>query len=206
MEKPTPESFKLLTISAEKLPASMARRNEISEYATERARLLLGCYRTGDANDPATYVAAIAATLARYSEQIVTDVTHPVTGLPSKKSWLPTVKEVFDACEGLEDQIKQRFARERRVREQLAARAEEDRAKETKPTIEELKAKYGENFGLASASPRAGPQFKAPSWQGIASIYSADPSRIQRLINAADDQHAAACSCERSHFSTLGIE
>src|ERR1700733_10534882 len=96
MERPKAESFKLLTISAEKLPALMAQEAQISEYATERARLLLGCYRTGDANDPDTYVAAIAATLARYSAQIITDVTHPVTGLPSKKGWLPTVKEVFD--------------------------------------------------------------------------------------------------------------
>jgi hypothetical protein len=51
-------------------------------YAMQRARLLLGCYRTGEANDPETYVAAITATLARYSEAIITEVTHPATGLP----------------------------------------------------------------------------------------------------------------------------
>src|SRR6185437_886864 len=98
MEKPKAESFRLLTISVEKLPASMARQEAISNYAAARARLLLGCYRTGDANDPETYVAALTAILARYPEEVITAVTHPATGLPSMKSWLPTVKEVTDAC------------------------------------------------------------------------------------------------------------
>jgi hypothetical protein len=34
-----------------KLPASMARE-DLTSYAAMRAKLLLGCYRTGDANDP----------------------------------------------------------------------------------------------------------------------------------------------------------
>jgi len=157
MEKPEAKSFKPLTISVEKLPASMAQHARISEYATERARLLLGCYRTGDANDPDTYVAAIAATLARYSEAIITDVTHPVSGLPSKKSWLPTVKEVFDACEEHDERARHAIAREKRIKEQLAARAEEDRLKEQRPTLEQMKAKYGENWGLTPRGPKEDP-------------------------------------------------
>jgi hypothetical protein len=166
----------------------MGQQAQISSYATDRARLLLGCYRTGDANDPETYVAAIAATLARYSQQIITDVTHPVTGLPSKKGWLPTVKEVFDACEELDDASRQKVARERRIREQLAARAEQDRMAAEKPTLEQLKAKYGEDWGL-TPRPRTESTFKAPSWQAIASSYAANPTRLQRLIKAADDQN-----------------
>lgn len=192
MEKPSPESFRQLTTSVEKLPVSMGRQSQISQYATERARLLLGCYRSGDANDPETYVAAIAATLARYSEQIITDVTHPVSGLPSKKGWLPTVKEVFDACEELDDRIRQQFARERRVREQIAAREAEDRLKDHKPTLAQLKEKYGEDFGLTPAAPARPSSFKAPSWQGIVSIYQADPSRIQRLAKISDQWREAS--------------
>src|SRR6185312_14188698 len=95
MQNLNQQSFKPLTISAEQLPASMARNEALTSYAASRAKLLLGCYRTGDANDPATYVAAITA---RFPEEIITAVTHPATGLPSKKGWLPTVKEVHDAC------------------------------------------------------------------------------------------------------------
>jgi hypothetical protein len=132
--------------------------------------LLFGCYRRGDANDPDTYVAAIAATLARYSEQIITDVTHPVTGLPSKKSWLPTVKEVFDACEELDEKVRQAIARERRIREQFAAREEENRLKHQAPTIEQLQAKYGQNYGLTPHEQKKTSAFKTPSWQAIASM------------------------------------
>jgi hypothetical protein len=185
MEKPSTESWKQLTVSVEKLPASMGQHAKISAYATERAQLLLGCYRSGEANDPDTYVAAISATLARYSEQIITDVTHPVSGLPAKKSWLPTVKEVFDACELEADRDRQQTARERRIQEQFAAREEQDRLDAVKPSLEQLREKYGPNWGLTPNEPAKKSAFKAPSWQGIVSSYSTDPSRLQRLIKAA---------------------
>jgi hypothetical protein len=65
-DRPGAGSFKPLMTSAERLPASMdLEAAEAASYAAERARLLLGCYRTGDANDPETYVAAITAILSR---------------------------------------------------------------------------------------------------------------------------------------------
>lgn len=65
---------------------------------------MFGCYRKGDANDPDTYVAAVTMVLARYSAEIVTAVTDPYSGLPSRKSesgWtgMPDVADVKDACE-----------------------------------------------------------------------------------------------------------
>lgn len=169
MEKPSAQSFKQLATSVEKLPASMGR--QVSIYATQRAHLLLGCYRTGEANDPDTYVAAIAATLARYSEATITSVTHPVSGLPSKKSWLPTVKEVFDACEELADYDRQQIAREARVRAQLAEREAADKLAAHKPSFEELKAKYGENWGLTPRPPKPDSGFKAPTAEEIRAHY-----------------------------------
>lgn len=141
------KSFKPLTISVENLPASMARQEALTSYAAERARLLLGCYRTGDANDPETYVAAITAVLARYPENVVTEVTHPATGLPKKKGWLPTVKEVFDACEEAVEFSVQHAARLKRIQEQMEARAREDRGE--KPTMAQLKARFGETWGIS---------------------------------------------------------
>lgn len=146
MENRKTQSFKPLTISVESLPASMARQEELNSYAAERARLLFGCYRTGDANDPETYVAAITAILARYPEQVITEVTHPATGLPKKKGWLPTVKEVSDACdEAVEFSINHQ-ARLKRIQEQLEMREREDRGE--KPTLAHLKAKYGDDWGI----------------------------------------------------------
>lgn len=132
-------------------------------------------------------MAAIAATLARYSEQIITDVTHPVTGLPTRLSWLPTVKEVFDACEVEAVKVAHQVAREKRIDEQLAARAEEDRAAGSRPTKEYLKEKYGDNWGLTAPMPAASKSKPAPTWGEIVKIYAADPSRMARLVKRDSD-------------------
>lgn len=151
MENRKAQSFKPLTISPENLPASMARQESLTSYAAQRAKLLLGCYRTGDANDPETYVAAITAILARYPEQVITSVTHPATGLPSKKSWLPTVKEVTDACDDTLEPIVQNGLRLKRIKEQFEARERE--AKGERPTLEQLKEKYGPRWGISAVRP-----------------------------------------------------
>jgi hypothetical protein len=121
-----------------------------------RAKILLGCYRTGDANDPETYVAAITAILARYPEVVVTAVTHPVSGLPSKKGWLPTVKEVCDACDEAVEPIVQNELRLKRIKEQLETREREERGE--KPTLEQLKERFGGNWGLRRSEKEKVPE------------------------------------------------
>lgn len=156
MDYPDRKSFKQLTISVEKLPDSMARQAEISSYAAERARLLLGCYRTGDANDPETYVAAITAVLSRYSMPTITAVTHPVSGLPVEVKWLPSVSEVREACERAELPIRNQEAREKRIAAQMAERRQQDQEADNRPTYEYLKAKYMPNFGITDATVKTG--------------------------------------------------
>jgi hypothetical protein len=121
-------------------------------YATLRARLLLGCYRTGDANDADTYVSAIAATLAHFPEHVITQVTHPVLGLPSRCKWLPSVSEVREACDAIMEPIIEKRRHQERVENQFEERRTfyEERAR-PRPTLEQLKEKYGENFGLDPA-------------------------------------------------------
>ena len=68
-------------------------------YATERAELLFGCYRKGDANDPDAYVGAVAAVLSEYPAETIKFVTDPRTGIPSRVDWMPTVGEIKRACE-----------------------------------------------------------------------------------------------------------
>lgn len=73
-------------------------------YATERAKLMFGCYRRGDANDPDTYVAAVAMVLAKYPIEVIKSVTDPYSGLPGRKSeagWsgMPDVADVREACD-----------------------------------------------------------------------------------------------------------
>lgn len=78
-------------------------------------------------------------------------VTHPATGLPSKKSWLPTIKEVADACADAAIPIIERAKREKQLAEQFAARRFDDAIE--RPGREELEAKHGPNWGLTSLSP-----------------------------------------------------
>jgi hypothetical protein len=126
-------------------------------------------------------VAAVTAVLSHFPEEVITSVTHPVTGLPKKNSWLPTIKEVNDACNEAIEPIRQHEARLKRIKEQLEMREREDRGE--KPSLEQLKEKYGPNWGLTANEPAKKSTFKAPSWQEIASTYSADPSRLKRLLN-----------------------
>lgn len=90
----------------------------------ERARTMFGCYRKGDAHDPDTYVAAVAAVLAEYPDDTIWTVTDPRAGLPSKVSWLPTVKEVRDACEAHYGPTRRALELEAAERKQLAERAQ----------------------------------------------------------------------------------
>lgn len=183
------KSFKPLTICAEQLPASMARHEALTSYAAERAKLLLGCYRTGEANDPQTYVAAITAILSRYPEDVITTVTHPATGLPKQKSWLPTIKEVSDACDDAAEFGIQHAARLKRVKEQLEEMERQDRGE--KPTLEQLKEKYGENWGMTEEPSLAvKPTKKAPSWDQVADFYRSNPDRLKALL--ANDKEQAA--------------
>jgi hypothetical protein len=68
------------------------------QIAAQRAALLLGCYRRGDANDPVTYSAAVTAVLIGFPEHVVEYVTDPRTGIPSELEWLPSVAQVKQAC------------------------------------------------------------------------------------------------------------
>lgn len=108
--------------------------------ATERATILLGCYRTGAANDPEIYVRAIVSVLMRYPEQVVNAVTEPATGLPSRLKWLPAVAELVEACEAEMAPI---YRAERAAREAAANRRSGTAEGTDRPTKEQLEGAVG---------------------------------------------------------------
>lgn len=72
------------------------------EYATQRAKLLFGSYRRGDANDPDVYVAAVAKVLAGYDASLIRDVTDPEIGISTTEkfaSFMPNAGELKRYCE-----------------------------------------------------------------------------------------------------------
>jgi hypothetical protein len=54
--------------------------------------------------------------------------------------------------------------------------------RERKPTLEELHAKYGKNWGIGAEDKPAGFQAgQAPSWKTVIKAYHDDPSQLSRL-------------------------
>lgn len=76
------------------------------EYATARAKVLFGCYRRGDANDPDQYVASIAAVLTLYAPELVREVTDPRTGISTDEkfaTFMPNSGELKVYCDAIRD-------------------------------------------------------------------------------------------------------
>jgi hypothetical protein len=109
---------------------------------------LLGCYRKGNAENPDIYTAAIAAVLSEYPTDIIRRATDPRTGIAGKSKWLPSVAEVRAFCEAEYAPVRRQQERERLAeeRKRMLPPPVEDRSK--RPTYEELKARYGPNWGL----------------------------------------------------------
>jgi hypothetical protein len=66
--------------------------------------VLFGSYRRGDANDPDSYVAAIAAVLALYDAELMREVTDPRTGIATTEkfaSFMPNAGELKIYCDGV---------------------------------------------------------------------------------------------------------
>lgn len=112
--------------------------------ATRAAEVLFGCFRTGGAAEPEIFVAGVAAVLSDYPASVVQSVVDPRNGLPSACNWLPTIAEVKKACEARMEPIRRAEARERAWKGLPAP----GQPREERPTLEEIKEKLGENYGL----------------------------------------------------------
>lgn len=68
----------------------------------QRAEILFGSYRRGDANDPERYVAAIAAVLSMYEPDLIREVTDPRSGIATTEkymSFMPNAGELKVYCD-----------------------------------------------------------------------------------------------------------
>jgi hypothetical protein len=142
--------------STNRLPTStchQSQQNSIAHanYATSRAKILFGQYRRGDANDPDTYVAGVAAVLAEYPPETIRYVTDPRTGIAANpladpdtgRVWtgMPDLANVKRACEIHYAPTRQLIARNRQAQEDQKRREEEVRReadRPSRPTYQEL--------------------------------------------------------------------
>lgn len=103
--------------------ADLRSAQDRASFRLRRVSILLGCYRKDDATNPEIYSAAIGAVFEDFSDEVVEYVTDPRTGLASKCQWLPTVKEVKDACQEAADRIADEIRRKRDLEQQMRERA-----------------------------------------------------------------------------------
>ncbi len=135
--------------------------------ASERAAILLGCYRRDEVSDPEIFTRGVVAVLMDYPEEIVRRITDPRGGIPSRLKWLPTIAEVKEACETEMAPVRRRREREEREARSraLIARAlpaPPEREAEIADGLQRLARELRSRFGLSDEDWAAIPDAPDP--------------------------------------------
>lgn len=126
------------------------------EKAVKATERLLGFYPQSPASDPQVFMSGVAMLLANYPANVVEASLSPLSGIPSKFKFMPSIAE-------LKEDLESRLPPWQPEVPPLALPAP-DMDRSARPSYEQLKAKYGENWGL-SVQPR-----KQKSFRSVAEI------------------------------------
>jgi len=123
---------------------------QLLSVMTTQVNLFYGSFRKAEVDDPDTFTAGCLRLFTAYPLQAVQFVIDPVTGLPGRSEWLPSLKAVRDALEAFQDERRGRRKRPRvpRRKSSNSPRGANGSSRKTeRPMMEELRARYGENWG-----------------------------------------------------------
>jgi hypothetical protein len=143
-------------------------------------KALFSAYRLDQYSDPEGFKVNIGLVLEQYPIDTIQFVTDPRTGVQRRCTFPPSVKEVVDAC----DQHRQSIARTEQFKNFGKRTPMIEGPRERRPTLAEMRAKWGENWGLNSTGSDKEPGFKtgnAPTWERIVEQYHGDPNAMKRL-------------------------
>jgi hypothetical protein len=146
--------------------------------------MLFSAYRADQYSDPEGYMASLGMVLEQYPDAVALYITDPRTGIQRHCKWPPSISEIVAAC----DEHHQYLNRCEQFRTWGNKPAQIEGPAEERPTLEELKAKYGKDWGLKSLDQPPKPTTPAPTWDKIVEMYQSDPSRLAALIKADDPQ------------------
>jgi hypothetical protein len=132
------------------------------------------------------YKANLKAVLAQYPDDVIAHVGDPRTGVQRSHNWPPTIAQIVTACEVHRDFLARIEQHKNRGKKVMAERKQLEAPRDDRPTLEELKAKYGPNWGLTPEPKRPPPQ-RAPSSDEIRMIYEANPGRLAKLFKRDTD-------------------
>jgi len=132
---------------------SSASPRDLDWYQTQ-AKIICGCYRRDEAQDPETFAAALAAVLADYPEGIVTYAADPRTGVITKfPMGLPNIgqiKQFLDDAVERQDRLNRYAARPKPARAEVF-----DKPPPTEPNlfVPDTSSRYGALAKRAEREP-----------------------------------------------------
>ena len=148
----------------------------------QRQRILFSAYRRDQYDDPESFMASLGMVFEDYPNEVICYVTDPRTGVQRHSKWPPTISEVVAALDNRAAGLK-RQERYRNWGKNEPLMLEGPQAE--KPTLEEMQAKYGKDWGLGAAKPEKPALTQeeiTASWANTVKAYQANPSLIARLI------------------------
>lgn len=123
--------------------------------------------------------------MEQYPNEVVIYVTDPRTGVQRGQKFPPTISEIVEACDGRVAELhrNERFRNWGKPDGPTALEA----PREDRPSVEELKAKYGENWGMTTLEGKPSkPTFKAPTLDELVQHYRTNPEAVARLKGDQD--------------------
>jgi hypothetical protein len=147
--------------------------------------MLISAYRADQYSDPEGYMASLGMVLEQYPDDVVVYITDPRTGIQRRRKWPPAISEIVEAC----DQHHQYLNRIDHFKNWGKKPAQiEQPNNEERPTLEQLHAKYGKDWGLKTLDEPPKSAKPAPAWDEIIALYQAQPSRLEALVKTGDNQ------------------
>src|SRR4051812_43103860 len=140
-----------------------------SKRMLKRKSLILRCqgmlysaYRIDQYADPEGFMASLGLVFSQYPDDVVEFVTDPRTGVQRGKTFPPSIAEVVSACDT-------RLADKARLRRYMnwgkndPVALLEGPKNEDRPTYDDLKSKYGQDWGIGAEEKQSRKAAPAPT-------------------------------------------
>lgn len=93
---------------SENVPASSARSTDSKTTSralmiTDAARMIFSAYRRDDFADPECFVLQLGIVLERYSDDVIRELSHPLTGIQRRLKKPPSIADIVEGCEDILD-------------------------------------------------------------------------------------------------------
>jgi hypothetical protein len=102
-----------------------------SKWISKCARAILSSYRRDDFADPDGFLVQAGMVLERYPDEIIRQVSSPITGIQRTCKWPPSIAELVEFCNDAQRRATFTARWDEQARKQLAEREELERKAKT---------------------------------------------------------------------------